>query len=65
MKPVSCGAFYDDEDRGYSCEREAGHDPPHREVKDWRVETSDGYILTMEWWNGWGNDAQTGKRWPR
>jgi hypothetical protein len=60
---ITCGAFYDDEDRGYSCGLEPFHDPPHREIQDYRTESGGGYLLTFEWWNDWGNDRATGKRW--
>jgi hypothetical protein len=59
---MTCGAFFELTEDGpdMDCERERGHEPPHRATRDYRLDGS-GSLVVAEWWNGWGNDA--GKRW--
>jgi hypothetical protein len=59
---MTCNAFYDHEDRGYVCEQAPGHEPPHRETIDYRIDGF-GYRTVTEWWNSWGNDRASGRVW--
>lgn len=64
-KAMTCDAFYDDEDRGYSCELQPGHNPPHRETQDWHMQDGFGIKYVIEWWSPWGEDRATGKQWAK
>lgn len=59
---MTCGKYYElaDGEVVFDCDRERGHEPPHRGARDYRIDGG-GSLVTAEWWDHWGEEA--GERW--
>jgi hypothetical protein len=49
---TTCGGYYDGDEYGYWCEREPGHEPPHRETRDYRTDDAGFRFRQVTEWSG-------------